>query len=79
MARISECVAAEKEAAIGVIRLVKGNMFLRAYNKSAWKFHTLICDYKVKREFVKSVGEEVFSIGFRIRTLIARGRSNFIK
>lgn len=65
MARISECVKADKETPANVIRLVKvSGGFLRAYNKSAWKFHTFIVDYKLKRQFVKNINEEVVSLGF---------------
>ncbi|MCF0183566.1 MAG: hypothetical protein HUK01_04440 [Bacteroidaceae bacterium] len=65
MPRIVDCIKSESETPANVIRLVKvSGGFLRAYNRSAWKFHTFINDYKVKRMFVKSANEEVVSLGF---------------
>lgn len=77
MPKISLCVKSTEEAPADVIRLVRvGGGFLRAYNRSAWKFHRFICDYKVKRMYVKSVGEEVVSLGFPEGSLhsLAEGR-----
>ncbi len=66
MARIIDILKAEKEAPPRVIRLARvQNGFVRAYNRSAWKFYTFINEYKLKRQFVKSVNEETVSLGFR--------------
>lgn len=64
MPKISDCLKAERESPDHVIRLVRNNNFLRAYNRSAWLFQRCITEYRVKRQFIKSVGEEVFFIGF---------------
>ena len=64
MPKITDCLKAEREAAANVIRLVRNNNFLRAYNRSAWLFQRVVTEYRVKRQFIKSVGEEVFFIGF---------------
>ena len=64
MPKITDCLKAEREAAGNVIRLVRNNNFLRAYNRSAWLFQRVVTEYRVKRQFIKSVGEEVFFIGF---------------
>lgn len=64
MPKITDCLKAEKESADNVIRLVRNNNFLRAYNRSAWLFQRVITEYRVKRQFIKSAGEEVFFIGF---------------
>ncbi|MCQ2217244.1 MAG: hypothetical protein MJZ33_02015 [Paludibacteraceae bacterium] len=43
MATMKETVKAESETPFNVIRLIKvNNGFLRAYNKSAWKFYTFV-------------------------------------
>ena len=38
MPKISDCLKAERESPDHVIRLVRNNNFLRAYNRSAWLF-----------------------------------------
>ena len=70
MARISEIVKSESEAPANVIRLARvQNGFVRAYNKSAWKFYLFIQQYKLKRMYVKSINAETVSLGFREENL----------
>ncbi len=47
MPKITDCLKAEREAAGNVIRLVRNNNFLRAYNRSAWLFQRVVTEYPV--------------------------------
>lgn len=42
MPKISDSLKAERESPDHVIRLVRNNNFLRAYNRSAWLFQRCI-------------------------------------
>ena len=75
--QISDIVKAESETPANVIRLARvQNGFVRAYNKSAWKFYLFIQQYKLKRMYVKSINAETVSLGFREENLhhVAEGR-----
>lgn len=49
MPKITDCLKAEREAAGNVIRLVRNNNFLRAYNRSAGHL-PIIDDYEQWKE-----------------------------
>lgn len=53
-----------REAAQSRIVLFREGNFLKAYDESAYLFVTRIKSYQVNRVFVKTVGREVFSLGF---------------
>lgn len=69
MASIQDMVRFEKEAPHGIIRLVKCGEFYRAYNHSAWLFHTCVIEYKVIRKYVKALSEDVYYVGFPEKSL----------
>lgn len=69
MASIQEMVRFENTSPAGTIRLVKCGEFYRAYNHSAWLFHTCITEYKVIRKYVKALSEDVYYIGFPEKSL----------
>ena len=58
MPKITDCLKAEREAAGNVIRLVRNNNFLRAYNRSAWLFRRVVTEYRVKRQFISPVSAQ---------------------
>ena len=64
MPTYQDIVTFENAAPTGVIRLVKEGKFLRAYNHSAWLFHSCIAKYKVIRKHVKAIDSDVMYIGF---------------
>lgn len=59
-----DIIAFEDAAPAGVIRLVREGKFLRAYNHSAWMFHSCVAKHQVIRKFIKAVQSEVLYIGF---------------
>ena len=64
MPTYQDIVTFENAAPSGVIRLVREGKFLRAYNHSAWLFHSCIAKHKVIRKYVKAIQSEVVYIGF---------------
>ncbi len=63
----------EKERANpGKIYLYKEGIFYRAYNRSAFMWVTHICGYEVKTRYVKSVGENIYYVGFPTSALATR-------
>lgn len=56
----------------GKIYLYKEGIFYRAYNRSAYLWVRHICEYEVKTRFVKTVGGNVFYIGFPVTALETR-------
>ncbi len=56
----------------GKIYLYKEGVFYRAYNRSAYLWVTHICGYEVKTRYVKSVGENIFYVGFPMTALEKR-------
>ena len=63
MASYEQVIKYENEKPDGVIRLVEGNGFYRAYNKSAFLFHQAIAQHKVTKKFVKNINRTHW-IGF---------------
>ena len=72
MASYEQVIKYENEKPDGVIRLVEGNGFYRAYNKSAFLFHQAIAQHKVTKKFVKNINQEVVYIGFPVDRLLER-------
>lgn len=72
MPSYENAVKFEKEAPAGVVRLVMGNGFYRAYNRSAWLFYCCIAEHKVTRKYVKNLGENVVYVGFPMDKLLER-------
>lgn len=64
MPTYTDIVKFEAEAPQHVIRLVKSGGFYRAYNHSAWLFHSCIAEHKVVRKYVKTLKSDVYYIGF---------------
>ena len=50
--------------------LYKEGLFYKCYNEDAMVFVKNVKDYKVSEKFVKSVGAEVYSIGFPLFGLL---------
>ena len=48
----------------GVIHLYPEGMFYRAYEKSAFLLCTVIHPFKVSGHFVKTIGDNLLSVGF---------------
>lgn len=46
------------------VYLYHEGMFLKAYNHSACLIHLFVHDFKVSKRFIKSVNQDVFSLGF---------------
>lgn len=54
------------------MRLVEAHGFYRAYNKSAYLFHSCIAQHKVVRKFIKVLKESVVYVGFPADKLMDR-------
>ncbi len=65
----AEIVKFDTEASPGTIRLIESGKFYRAYNHSAWLFHTCLAEHKVMRKYVKALKEDVLYLGFPIESL----------
>ena len=50
----------------GVIYLYEEGIFYVAYEQSCYAFHKYIRQFKVKKRFVKKVGQDVVSLGFPV-------------
>ena len=50
--------------------LFKEGLFYKCYNEDAMVFVKNVKDYKVSEKFVKSVGAEVYSVGFPLFGLL---------
>lgn len=48
----------------GEIHLYKEGVFWKAYQQSAYLFHTRVCPYQVKTKYIKCIGKSVASSGF---------------
>ena len=57
-------ILAQEDANVDRIILHKEGIFLKAYNQSAYLFHTYVKDFRLKRKFVKTVNRWVVSLGF---------------
>lgn len=54
MPSIENSLKHEEETPTGKVRLVQSGEFVRAYNRSAWRFYCCTAEYKVTRKFVKA-------------------------
>lgn len=77
MPSIENSLKYESEVGGGKIRLVTSGEFARAYNHSAWLFHTCISKYKVIRKFHKPEQKDIYFLGFPTNKLLEliNGRS----
>lgn len=71
MPTIRQIIEKERENQ-GKIYLHKEGIFYRAYNRSAYMWVTHICEYEVKTRYVKSVGENIYYVGFPTSALETR-------
>lgn len=69
MATIKEKLLLENEKDYNTIFLHREGLFYVAYEHSAWLFHNFVQKFKTKKTFVKSVGDEVVSLGFPASSL----------
>ena len=51
------------------IRLVKSGNFYRAYDHSAWLFHSCIAEHKVMRKYLKALHRDIYYLGFPEKSL----------
>ena len=72
MASYERVIQFETEKKPGVIRLVESNGFYRAYNHSAFLFHSCIARHKVTRKFIKNLDRAVIYTGFPTGKLLER-------
>lgn len=70
MPSIDASLKHEAENAPGRIRLVTSGEFARAYNRSAWLFHSCISKYKVIRKFHKPEQRDIYFLGFPTAKLL---------
>lgn len=66
----NEILKMESDNESGII-LVKGNLFLHAYERSAMRFSEQIAPFKITRKMVKKTGCEICYLGFPMRNLFA--------
>lgn len=69
MAKYIDVVNFESEAPPNTIRLIKSGEFYRAYNHSAWLFHSCIAEHKVMRKYIKAMQADVYYVGFPEKSL----------
>lgn len=69
MATIKEKLRLETEKQGNVIILHQEGIFYIAYEHSAWLFCSFVHAFKVKRQYVKCVSQDVVSIGFPMSSL----------
>ncbi len=70
MPSVENSLKYEGEAGPGVVRLVQSGEFVRAYERSAWRFYCCISKYKVIRMYSKRLQREVFFLGFPASKLL---------
>lgn len=68
MSTIQEIIQEENANTRNII-LHKEGIFYKAYQQSAFAWVKYICNYEVKCKYVKSVGRNILSIGFPVRSL----------
>lgn len=69
MATIKEKLLQETEKPQNVILLHREGVFYIAYEHSAWLFCNFLHAFKVKKQYVKCVSQDVVSIGFPMSSL----------
>lgn len=77
MATIKEKLRLETEKPLNTVILHREGIFYIAYEHSAWLFSVAVHTFKVKKQYVKCVAQDVVSIGFPMNSLekLAAGRS----
>ena len=68
MSNLQEILKTESENT-DKIHFYREGVFYKAYEKSAYLFVTYVKPFMVKKQFVKSVNQEVVSIGFPTNSL----------
>lgn len=69
MATIKEKLILEREKQNNEIILHREGIFYIAYEHSAWLFTVAIHNFKVKKQYIKCVAQDVVSIGFPMTSL----------
>ena len=69
MATIKEKLKLEREKQNHEIILHREGIFYIAYEHSAWLFSVAIHSFKVKKQYIKCVAQDVVSIGFPMTSL----------
>lgn len=64
MAQIKDILDKEKENDCTFVRLYAEGIFYKAYERSAWTACRVSHPFKVKKRYVRKVGQDVVSIGF---------------
>lgn len=69
MATIKEKMKLESEKQNNEIILHREGVFYIAYEQSAWLFTVAIHNFKIKKQYIKCVAQDVVSIGFPMTSL----------
>ena len=77
MPTIEQSLTHEEGASPDKVRLIASGEFLRAYDRSAWKFHCRLSKFKVIRKYSKQRQRDIYFLGFPASKLLelAGGRS----
>lgn len=77
MATIKEKLRLEAEKPLNTVLLHREGVFYIAYEHSAWLFSVAVHAFRVKKQYVKCVAQNVVSIGFPMNSLekLVAGRS----
>ena len=70
MPTIEQSLTHEEEASTDRVRLIASGEFLRAYDRSAWKFHCCISKFKVIKKSSKQRQRDIFFLGFPANKLL---------
>lgn len=80
MPTYAEVIRFEESAPVNTIRLIKSGEFYRAYNHSAWLFHSCVAEHKVMRKYVKNLQADIYYLGFPEKSLFSNiGERNSVK
>lgn len=58
-----------EEQNTGLVWLYREGMFMKAYERSAFFVHNYIHEFKLSKRYIKTVNQEVISLGFPVQTL----------
>lgn len=70
MPSIENSLKHEDATPAGTVRLIASGDFVRAYNRSAWRFHSCISQYKVIRKYSKAQQKDIYFLGFPASKLL---------
>lgn len=68
MSSLKEIIT-EESSNTHYVYLYREGIFYKAYDRSAYAWSKYICSYEVKHRYIKSIGAEVLSIGFPVKSL----------